>query len=212
MRFGERAAGDFRRLRPNRSLFWQALGSMLAFLIPLSAVFYFLTYPDGPWPVVLLMQAATLLVFLAATLSYWFTGFWVNSLGVGERGFFGAKHYVPVEDIGSLVLMHTYQGNSADTLPQLFICDASGKQVLRMRGQFWSEAKMRELAEILDLPLTEPGDVVTRSELLDSHPGLLYWFEKHPVLFAAAVTAGIATVGVILWVILLLTGSSFVGA
>ena len=185
---------DARRLRPNRSLFWQAVAGVLAFLVPVSIALYFLTAPGGQWTIVLVCQIAVLLIFAAAYFSYRQTGFWISRDGITERGFFGRWTSVPRARIDSIVFANTYRGSGSDTAPQLFVCDGEGNQLLRMRGQFWSEAAMRSVGETLDIPLTELGESVSTSELLDSHPGLLYWFEKHPVIIAIAVAGGVILV------------------
>jgi hypothetical protein len=181
MRFRDRPS-DLRRLRPRRSLFWQALAGTIAFLVPVSGALYYLTIPDGPWRIVLALQVLVVVTFVASYLSYVSLGFWVGPSGIAERGFFGLSKYVPREEIGSIVLVNTYRAGGAETYAQLFICDAAGSQLLRMRGQFWSMTRMHAVSEALDIPLTEWTDDVTRAELLEEHPGLLYWFERHPVI------------------------------
>jgi hypothetical protein len=196
MRFRDRPA-DLRRLRPRRSLFWQALAGMLAFLVPVSAALYFLTIPDGPWRIVVLLQALVLVTFIAAYFSYRHLGFWVGPSGIAERGFFGLSKYVPREEIGSIVLVTSYFTADAEAHAQLFICDPGGAQLLRMRGQFWAMERMRAVSETLDLPLTELNQHVTRAELLEDHPGLLYWFERHPVVIAIVALAVVLAAGLV---------------
>jgi len=189
---------DALRLRPNQSLFWQGVTGVLAFIVPISTVLYFLTVPDGPWMSVLASQVAVVVIFALAVISYRSTGFWVSRSGLSERGFFGRWTYVPLEKIDLILLANTYRGSGSDTAPQLFICDKDGKQLLRMRGQFWSVENMRLVGEILDVPITELGESVSTSELLDSHPGLLYWFEKRPLVVALAVLVGVVVAGALL--------------
>ena len=57
---------------------------------------------------------------------------------------------------------------------------------MRLRGQFWSLAKMRLVAEILDITPTSAGTPMSSQELLVRYPRLLYWFEKQPVAIAIA--------------------------
>jgi len=198
MRFRDRPA-DLRRLRPNRALLWQALAGALAFLVPISAVLYFLTIPDGPWFLVIAMQAVIIAVFLGSFLSYMRLGFWVGAPGIAERGFFGLSKYVPREEIASIVLVKTYTGVSTEAVPQLFICDHDDKQLLRMRGQFWSLASMKLVAEKLDFPLTQLTDEVSKAELLDTHPGLLYWFERHPRIVGALTSIAVLGAMLVVW-------------
>lgn len=189
---------DTLRLRPNQSLFWQGVTGVLAFLVPISTVLYFLTVPDGPWVTVLVSQVVVVIVFGLAVISYRSTGFWVSRSGLLERGFFGRWTSVPIEKIDLILLANTYRGSGSDTAPQLFVCDKDGNQLLRMRGQFWSAENMRLVGDILDVPITELGESVSTSELLDSHPGLLYWWEKRPLVVALAVLAAVVVAGALL--------------
>lgn len=191
MRFRDRPA-DLRRLRPRRSLFWQALSGVLAFLVPISAVLYFLTVPNGPWILVIGLQLVVIAAFLGSYISYRHVGFWVGSSGIAERGFFGLSRYVPRGEIGSIVLVNTYRSGGQETVPQLFICDSYGSQLLRMRGQFWSMGSMNEVRDALDLPITVLSDDLTAAELLEDHPGLLYWFERHPLIIIVATLGALA--------------------
>ena len=189
---------DAQRLRPNRSLFWQGVAAILGFLVPVSCALYFLSVPDGPWPIVLYSQIVVLVLFGLTVISYRSTGFWVSRDGVAERGFFGVWTYVPAEEIGTILFANTYRGSGSDTACQLFICDHDGKQLLRMRGQFWSVEKMRIVSETLDIPMTELGESVSKSELLDRYPGLLYWFERHPLVIGGLVTAAVVVAAALL--------------
>lgn len=196
MRFRDRPA-DLRRLRPRRSLFWQALGATIAFLTPVSAALYYLTVPNGPWGLVLALQLLLIVTVVASYLSYLVLGFWVGPSGIAERGFFGLTRFVPREDIGSIVLVTSLRAGVTETRSQLFVCDASGSQLLRMRGQFWSMARMQAVSDALDIPLSELTDEVTRAELLEDHPGLLYWFERHPVIIAIVAVAVLAAAALV---------------
>ena len=193
MRFRDRVLG-LRRLRPLRSLFWQGLGGTLAFLVPTAAVLLFLTVPNGPWHLVIVLIAIVIAAFLASYASYRTLGFWVGPTGIAERGFFGLRRYFPRENIGSILLVNTYAGAQTDSVPQLFVCDDAGRQLLRMRGQFWSLTSMEIVADSLEMPLTHVSDEVSMGELLDSHPGLLYWFERHPLLITGLRATGIVIV------------------
>lgn len=202
-----RAPTGIRPLRPLPSLLRRGVLAAVAFLAPVFAALYFLTIPDGAWPAIVGAQFVVSLVFVLAVVTYKRVSIWVDPTGITERGFFGRLTRLPTADIGSILLVHTYHGGSADTLPQLFLCDAHGNQVIRLRGQFWSIRDMATVCETLDVPLTELGESVTMKELLSLYPGLLYWFERHTglaaVLFGVIVLvagsllyAGLAAIGV----------------
>jgi uncharacterized membrane protein len=199
---------DALRLRPLKSLFWQTLGGTLAFLLPLSAVLYFLTVPDGPWPLVLVLQSAIVATFLASYVSYRNLGFWVSTRGIAERGFFGGTKHYRVDEIDTIVLVHTFNGINTDALPQLFLCDTDGKQLLRMRGQFWSLESMETVGDTLDIPLTSITDEVSKAELLASYPGLLYWFERHALKAGIIAGVGLLVAAAAVWGIYLLASGS----
>jgi hypothetical protein len=196
------------RLRPRQSVLRRAGIATLALLGPIFAVLYFLTVPDGAWPAILIGQACVSLVLALAAITFLRVAVWVGPDGITERGLFGSMTHLPTDEIGSILLVHTFHGGGgADTLPQLFLCDADGNQVIRLRGEFWSIRDMAAVCETLDIPLTELGESLTSRELLSQYPGLLYWFERHPVaasaLFGVVVLAaatllyaGLAAVGV----------------
>lgn len=183
-----RAPTGLERLRPLPSLLHRGGFATLAFLGPVFAALYFLTIPDGAWPAIVVAHAIATLAFGLAAIAYSRVSVWVEPEAITERGFFGRLTRLPTADIGSILLVHTYHGGGADTLPQLFLCDRDGAQVIRLRGQFWSIKNMATICETLDVPLTEIGEAVTTKELLARYPGLLYWFERRP-LFAGAILA-----------------------
>jgi hypothetical protein len=203
---GRRPARESRRLRPHNWLFRQGLAATLAFLLPVFAVLYFLTIPDGAWIVVLATQVATVVLLAVAAILLYRTGIWVDQNGITERGFFGTMISVPVEAIGSIVVVHTYHGGSADTIPQLFVCDHDGNQLIRLRGQFWSVENMDIIRNGLDVPVVELSESVSPRELLEKYPGLLYWFERRPVLAAAVFCAAALAGGGLLYLGLALFG------
>jgi hypothetical protein len=203
---GRRPARESRRLRPHNWLFRQGLAATLAFLLPVFAVLYFLTIPDGAWIVVLATQVATVVLLAVAAILLYRTGIWVDQNGITERGFFGTMISVPVEAIGSIVVVHTYHGGSADTIPQLFVCDHDGNQLIRLRGQFWSVENMDIIRNGLDVPVVELSESVSPRQLLEKYPGLLYWFERRPVLAAAVFCAAALAGGGLLYLGLALFG------
>jgi hypothetical protein len=194
-----RAYRGARRLRPHSWLFRQALTATLAFLVPVFGVLYFLTVPDGAWIVVLATQAATAVVLAVAAVLFFRSGIWVDERGITERGFFGTLIVAPIDSIGSIVMVRTYHGGGADTLPQLFVCGHDGSQLIRLRGQFWSAETMGIVRDALDVPVTDLPESVSSRQLLETHPGLLYWFERRPVLAAALFCTAVVCGGVLLY-------------
>ncbi|TBN55435.1 hypothetical protein EYE40_14610 [Glaciihabitans arcticus] len=194
---------DAVRLLPHRSLFRQALIATLAFLLPVTGALYWITIPDGPWQVVLATQIIASLLFAIASWSFFAVGVWVSPSGIAERGFFGRRTFYPASDVDSILFVETFHGGG-DIVPQLFVCGLDNTQLVRMRGQFWSEADMRRVAEVLDVPITEVAESLTPSELLQEYRSLLYWFERHPVWAAAVFSISVVVGGSVIWLVTLL--------
>jgi hypothetical protein len=106
----------------------------------------------------------------------------VSATHVTERGFFGKTTHTPLSAARSVVLAFTYGGSSNEALPQLLILDASGRRILRLRGLFWSEASMRELAAAVGIPLSLAPEPITSAQFFDLYSGVAYWFENRPTL------------------------------
>ena len=191
-----------RKFEPERALFRQGFIATAAFLTPVFIALYAITIPNGPWQVVVITQVLATIMVVVFTSLFFLTAIWIEPDGLRERGFFGRVHTVALSDIGSVVIAETYTGGGTESHKQLFVCDHSGKQVLRMRGQFWSAEDMKILLATLDVPKTTVDETVSRSELQRDYPGLLYWFERHPVLVALLFTAGTALFGTVLLIVL----------
>jgi hypothetical protein len=180
----------------------------LVFMTPVFVVLYELTVPNGPWRLVLAVQVIAMGAMALASIRFFATGIWVDPTELRERGFFGRTTHLPVAEIGSLISAETFAGSGEETSPQLFVCDHDGKQLVRMRGQFWSRENMEIVIATLDVPHTTLDDAVSRGELQASHPGLLYWFERRPLLAALAFTGATGIFGVIAMIVLNALGIS----
>ncbi|HEY4268163.1 MAG TPA: hypothetical protein VGM94_08235, partial [Galbitalea sp.] len=69
-----------------------------------------------------------------------------------------------------------------ETLTNLFVADAAGHRLLRMRGRYWSARNMEQVARHLGAVVTRANQSVSTHELHAEWPGLLYWFERVPPL------------------------------
>ena len=196
---------DAVRLRPHPHLLRRAWGATLAFFLPASTALYFLTIPRGPWLLVVTGQLLFIVIVALALRAFLRVGICVSPTSITEQGFFTRTH-LQRSELGEAIYVNTFDGGGIDTLPQLFLCDHDGMQVLRMRGQFWSRESMLQVAATLEIPFTEIGRDVSTEELRAAYPGLLYWFERRPVLAATAVAGVAAVVGAVLYVVLRVLG------
>jgi hypothetical protein len=67
---------------------------------------------------------------------------------------------------------------------------------------------MRTVCRELDVAVTELSESVTPRELLEQYPGLLYWFERRPILAAAVFSASVLLGGSLLYLGLAAIGIS----
>jgi len=197
---------DSTRLRPYRHLLWRGIGAILAFAVPVFGALLYLTIPDGPWIVVLACEAAALLLLALAVYRYLRIGIWVDAAGIAERGFFFSHPRIPLAQLGSIVSASTFPSGGVDTVHQLFVRGLDGRQRVRLRGQFWSREAMATVIATLDVPLVEIDYPISHRDLEARYPGLLYWFERRPVL-ATSLFAGLLVLGgLALYSVLLLLG------
>ena len=183
------------RLRPRPSIFRRGTAAILAFFVPAFGVLFYLTIPSGLWPVVLVGAVLVALAFAYAVVSYLRLGVWVSPERIAERGFFGKMTRLELDEIGSVILAEVFPtGTSSETVPQLFVCDADGWQVIRLRGQFWTRESMSVVVSTLEAPLVEIERPISTSELFATYPGLLYWFERRPIM-AALIFGGVLVLG-----------------
>jgi hypothetical protein len=197
------------RLRPHPYLLRRGIGAALAFFVPAIGALLFLTIPSGPWPAVLIATVVVMLALAYSIVSYVRLGVWVTADSVAERGFFGITRRHTPATLGTAVFVRTYHGGGVETLPQLFLCDPAGTQVIRLRGQFWSLEAMQIVMATLDISTTEIDQPMSVAELHARYPGLLYWFERRPVLFSL-IFAGILVVGGgLLYALLVALGATF---
>jgi predicted membrane protein len=198
--------GERVTLRPLQQLFGQGLIAVVAFMTPVFVVLYVMTIPAGPWRAVLVTQIIATIAVVLAALSYFRAAIRVDPTSITEVGFFGRTRRVEAREIGSVFVADVFEASGTKTLPQLFVRDLQGRQVIRMRGQFWSRESMDTVLATLDVPKLARDDSVSTRELRDEYPGLLYWFERRPVIAALAFTAGTAIVGSLIYLLFVVSG------
>lgn len=165
------------RLRPHRWLLWHGLTACVAFLTPVFALLYVMAVPNGSWPWVLALQAIVSVVVAVGCVRFFRTAIWVHPEGISERGYVLGKRHFPGDQVDSIVRARTF-GHASEVIEQLFACDAAGRCLVRMRGQFWSREDMDTVIETLGVPVTVLGEIMTLRELAVERPILVSWFER----------------------------------
>jgi hypothetical protein len=165
------------RLRPRFSLLWQGLVACIVFLSPIFVALYLISGPTGGWPTVLAVQIAASVAVFVGCARFFLVSIWVSAASLGERGFFSPKREFPLTQVAQVVRARVFRHGSEE-VDQLFVCDAEGRCMVRLRGQFWSSRDMDALTEALGVPVNVLAEVVTLRELARDHPRLAYWFER----------------------------------
>jgi len=181
----ERHGGEVNRnmvLRPHRRIVRETFLVFLAFCAPAFTVLYWLNAPNGAWLPVLIAQAVVTLAYVLSMVAARRVMIRVDATGISERGFLRRYVTFPHATLGRVVLLNLYSSGSLDTNQQLFVTDADGRLLVRMRGQFWSDTDMELLADTLDVPVVRVPEPVTLADLNRLRPELLYWFERRLTL------------------------------
>ena len=165
-------------LRPRRTLTRSIGLPVMALVLPLLAAELWLLDPSGAWPVVAWTGAFMAVLIVVAWVAYQRTQASVSTYGIVERGFFGGTYTIAARDIEGVLRVQLYRSNSLDTTQELFVVSRTGRGVFRMRGRFWNTATMDRVAAILGAEETVRSEPVTLSELRQTDPQLLYWFER----------------------------------
>ncbi|MGV8912594.1 MAG: hypothetical protein ACOH14_08265 [Rhodoglobus sp.] len=171
---------------------------------------YILTVPRGPWLAVVLTNIAAILLATAASVSYFRSAIWVGPTSpiVTERGFlFGRLTHFAKADVASILLAEVYTSDGSESRPQMVILGSNKKRLLRMRGQYWTQADMDVVAAEFDVPVVRVPGGVSTGELREDYPHALYFMERHPVFVALIAVGGTVATAAILMGVLALIGA-----
>ncbi|AMB59430.1 hypothetical protein [Microterricola viridarii] len=161
-------------------MFTQSGLAILALLIPIFAVLYWLTIPSGGWLIVVLFKLIVIAVIARFVLIYHQAGVFVSPVGVRESGFTGLRRQIHANEIESLLLVSMYSGLTVDVEEHLFVIGHDGRTLLRMRARYWSHDAIGRVIDTLDVPATIIRDPQTINEFRREHSKLLFWFERRP--------------------------------
>lgn len=194
------------RVYPNPVVQRDGLLSILLVATPLLGALYLLTIPDGPWTVVLVGHAVGTVAVLLILARFRATYVAVLPDHLLSRSVFRRARRIPFSRIETASLVETYRHNEADTTATLLLRDARGRNLLTLRGLFWSKQHMREVAAATDTPLTHVANPITESELRVRYPGSGTWFETRPYRLYLALCAVAAIAVAVLLAVNVLAG------
>jgi hypothetical protein len=175
------ATGTSVTVHVRRRLLGQGLVAVVSLTAPILLALFWLTIPDGPWPAVVAAAIAVVVVFGYAVVQYFRVAVVVTPTHLIERTFFGTTRRVPIEHVARAVLLDLHRTLAAEPRRQLFVLDAEGRVLLRMRGDYWSTHSIHEIAtHLVTVPVEHVESALTLDELQRTNPLMLYWFERRP--------------------------------
>jgi hypothetical protein len=177
---GAQSAGV--HIKPRRAALYSGLILTLVVPLPILGTLIGLGVSNGSWPAA---AVGELLCLVVALTGFWlFRSIWVevSATHITERGLFRKTTRTPLSEVRSVVLAFTYNGSSNEVLPQLLIRDERDLRILRLRGLFWTEASMREVADAVGIPLCLAPEPLTSAQFFELYAGVAYWFENRRTL------------------------------
>ena len=140
----------------------------------------------------------TLLIGLKLAWRFSRTRLQLDPTVITEHGAFRLSRRATADRVASAALLTVYDNTSLRRRHQLFLLDADGRTLLRMRGEHWSDAHMRTVSAHFDVPVSESTEPVTTRELRRQRGDQLSWRERHPTASAGLLLlAGLASCGAI---------------
>lgn len=179
------------RIAPRRSLLVTALVSIVAVLVPVSAVLYWYAVPKGQGAWVAVAQVTVVVGSLVVLLRQLTVDTVVDGRELRGRGIFSPMVRVPLESIAEVDLVPVYVGQSPEPVYQLLVRDAAGRRLFRLRGHYWRPGDLQRVAAALPVPATVAEEPISMAEFFANYPGSAYWFENRPWLM------GVILVGIL---------------
>ena len=98
----------------------------------------------------------------------------------------------PRTHVASVVCATVLLGPYRRSYDLLFVLDAHGNVLIRVDKEQFRTEDLDRLVDALGMPCDGPDYAVSAKELQRTHPGLMPWFARHPVLVGLAFTVVIA--------------------
>jgi hypothetical protein len=169
------------RVVPRRSLIVEGALSYLCATVPVFLAVYLLSGPDRTL-LVLALQVGTALVYAVPVVLYSRVSIEVDAESITERPFLGRRRTLPLHRVAVVAVGDTYRQSSADIVSLLFVGDAQGSRLLRMRGTYWDQADIDRVARAIGEERLQLPDPISVTELFERYPGSRYWFESNPAV------------------------------
>lgn len=192
-------------VRPESSLLGDAFAAIVLGTTPIFAVVYWFTSSHGGMVLALAAHAGVIALGLLLLWRQLHVFCAVVDDELIGNGIFTPLVRVKLASIRKVQLMPTYLGAAPDPVLQLLVTGDEGRRLFRMRGNFWHDGDLRELAAALPVPVEETREAITMREFFTGYPGSAYWFEnRRPLQVAVLAVAMLAALATAVWIMNLL--------
>lgn len=182
--------------RPKRILWLGAWMTFAALTLPLFFTLYFLTIPNGTWVPFAIAHAVLVLLFAVVSQRLKAAGLLLSPDGIREREYFSRLVFTPVEDIATVMVVKLTDSYGDDVSRQLFMLDAAGRTVLRLRGQLWHAADFNRVIDFYPVPVRHIEPEMGWREFRRTFGSNLARWERHPVLTNTGLVAAFVLIAV----------------
>lgn len=158
----------------------------MMFTIPIFFSLYVIVVPTGRWLPFVIAHVALLLLFTLAARRLSGAGIALAADGIREREYFSGMVFTPVEAIASVVVVRVRKSNSDDVSEQVFMLDAEGRTLLRLRSQMWHAADLNQMINFYAVPIRRDEAALSWSQLRHLHGRNLDRWERHPIVTVSA--------------------------
>jgi hypothetical protein len=180
------------------------VSAALAF-IPVFGVLYWFAIEHDSWQAVATVNLVVVLIGVALLVRQLSVHCEVTATELRGNGIFTPLVRVPLSRVHSVLLVPTYVGQAPEAITQLLVRDSRGRRLFRMRGNFWTEADLRAVADALPVRAGIVDEPIALSEFFRHYPGSAYWFEDKPGLRVFLIGTLIAiALAVAVWVMTIL--------
>lgn len=171
-----------RVFRPKRILWFGAWMTFAALTLPLFFALYFLTIPTGRWVPFAIAHVVLVLLFAAVAQRLKAACLVLAPDGIREREYLSRMVFTPVEAIAIVIVVKLADSYGDDASRQLFMLDAEGRTLLRLRGPLWHSAEFDRVIEFYPVPVRFVEPVMTWPEFRRTFGSNLSWWERRPIL------------------------------
>jgi hypothetical protein len=157
--------------------------------VPPFAALYALTAQGGDWMYIVLVQAVITVAAFVLIQAVQRVKIVIVEDGFVETPLLTRPVHIPRSAMSSIRIVPVTDGNSAQFHNQLFLQDSEGVTLMRMRGRIWGNEAVDRVAGVFDLPVVRDDVPKVMAELRKDPLVQLYWFERHPYMWAIGMAA-----------------------